>query len=73
MNHMKRYALCPVCNFFVPAESEEQFCPICGAKLIRECLHCGKPITNPYDRFCPFCGEPYRKKHSRGKSKGKNL
>jgi len=73
MNHTARYALCPKCNFFVPVESEEQFCPICGAKLIRKCPNCSKPITNPYDRFCPFCGEPYRKKHSKGKSKGNNL
>lgn len=53
----ERYKLCSVCGNFVSLSEKDQFCVICGAKLIDECPNCREPILYPVARFCPSCGQ----------------
>lgn len=47
---------------FVPAFDEEgeanNFCDLCGTKLVRECPECGRKVKKPYG-YCSGCGHAY--------------
>ncbi|RKZ24243.1 hypothetical protein DRQ23_00875 [bacterium] len=58
---VKRYVICCRCSFFSVYEDGERFYPVCKTKLLQVCPGCGRPIFNPYGRFCPYCGKGYRK------------
>jgi uncharacterized RDD family membrane protein YckC len=46
---------CKKCG--APIDSDDVFCPECGAKLhSAECPYCGGPLE-PEDEFCPGCGK----------------
>jgi len=60
MNTEQDYKICPKCSsFFCGIDEPDKYCSICGAELIDKCLDCGKPITNPYAKFCKYCGKEY--------------
>ena len=53
-------------------ETEERYCPSCGAEVITRCLGCQTPIRGKYDnpsvldltpfhvpQYCSACGKPY--------------
>jgi hypothetical protein len=55
------------------ADDDDDFCEICGALILKRCIHCKAPIKmdflkdhekNPEDKvklpkFCHHCGTPY--------------
>ncbi len=53
------YKICPVCSFFCNVKEAGNYCSFCGSKLIDKCPKCGEPISNPYAKFCKYCGEHY--------------
>ena len=55
------YKLCPRCGNFSHINEKQNFCQVCGELLIDKCPHCREPIYYPTARFCPVCGERYRK------------
>ena len=55
----KYYKICPGCTFFCNKNEPDEFCSLCGAKLINTCQICGKDINNPYAQFCKYCGAQY--------------
>jgi len=60
---MKYYKTCPKCSYFCNLNEQDDFCSLCGAKLIDACQVCGKEIDNPYARYCKSCGEKYPKQN----------
>jgi transcriptional regulator with XRE-family HTH domain len=38
-----------------------RFCFLCGSGLRDRCLSCDAPIQSLQFRFCPFCGQSYKK------------
>jgi O-acetyl-ADP-ribose deacetylase (regulator of RNase III) len=38
---------------------ESSNCPHCGARLVRDCARCGKPILAPVRERCTWCGLPH--------------
>lgn len=52
-----RYKLCPSCGNFVGFVEKNDYCILCGTKLIEDCPKCHEPIIYPVARFCPACGE----------------
>jgi O-acetyl-ADP-ribose deacetylase (regulator of RNase III) len=38
---------------------ESSNCPLCGARLVRDCARCGKPILAPVAERCTWCGLPH--------------
>ncbi len=60
MDIEQSYKICPKCSsFFCGINEPDKYCSICGEELIEACLKCGQPITNPYAKFCKYCGEAY--------------
>ncbi|RKY56313.1 MAG: hypothetical protein DRP89_01605 [Candidatus Neomarinimicrobiota bacterium] len=55
----QKYKICPNCSFFCSISESDEYCSLCGAKLIDICLNCGESITNPYAQFCKYCGAQY--------------
>jgi len=56
---LKHYKICPDCSYFCNLNEQDEFCSLCGAKLIDTCQACGKEIENPYARYCKSCGSQY--------------
>jgi hypothetical protein len=54
-----RYKLCPKCDYFCHISEADQYCQVCGLKLIESCPACGADIAVPYASFCKICGEAY--------------
>jgi predicted RNA-binding Zn-ribbon protein involved in translation (DUF1610 family) len=52
----ERYKLCPSCGNFAHMAQRQEYCTVCGEKLIAECGNCREPIVYPTARFCPACG-----------------
>lgn len=42
-------------------DRRSQFCFLCGSGLRDRCLSCDAPIESLKFRFCPFCGQSYKK------------
>jgi hypothetical protein len=53
------YKLCTKCNFFCGIFEADIYCSVCGAQLIDKCPTCSNKITNPYAKFCKYCGMAY--------------
>ncbi len=62
------YKICPKCKYFCHTAEADEFCSLCGSKLIDMCPGCGKTIDNPYAKFCKYCGNNYP-----GKLKDENV
>lgn len=58
---MKKYKVCPNCNFFCGIEEPDKYCSKCGEELITTCQKCGEEIVNPYAKYCKHCSNKYRK------------
>lgn len=58
--HSNLYRLCPKCGNFSHVLEEQNYCILCGTKLIDACVQCGKPILHPQGKFCYHCGASYR-------------
>ena len=56
---MVKYHFCPCCHRATPAQADEHFCPNDGSKMLQNCPNFQRPITSPYARFCPGCGQNY--------------
>jgi len=54
------YRLCPSCGYFSHIDERQNYCTLCGSKLIEECAECKEVIGNPTGRYCPYCGGSYR-------------
>lgn len=52
----ERYKLCPHCGNFCHHAEPQEYCIICGTRLIVECPACLEPIIYPTARFCSVCG-----------------
>ncbi len=53
------YKLCTKCNFFCSMNELDEYCSLCGSKLIDVCPSCEREISNPYAHFCKYCGSAY--------------
>lgn len=42
-------------------DARAQFCFLCGTALQDSCLACNEKLTSLTFRFCPFCGQPYKR------------
>ena len=42
-------------------DRRSRFCFLCGTGLSDRCLSCDAPIQSLKFRFCPFCGQSYKK------------
>ena len=61
LNNEDAYRLCPKCGNFVNISQPDEYCIVCGEKLITECPNCKESIRYPTAKFCPVCGERYKK------------
>ena len=63
------YRICPGCDFFCNSKEEDKFCSICGSELIESCPHCEGTISNPFAKYCKYCGKalPGRMQESKTK------
>ena len=57
---MKLYKICTECSYFCRVEEKDEYCSICGSKLISKCQKCGEDIDNPYAEYCKSCRKKYR-------------
>ncbi len=59
-NIIRTFRICPNCNYFCNTNELDEFCSLCGTKLLSSCKFCQTEISNPYAKFCRKCGKPYR-------------
>lgn len=64
---LQAYKLCPGCNFFCHISEKDQFCSLCGKKLVDRCPECSEWINNPYAKYCKRCGSAYPGKTKKSK------
>lgn len=57
---MKFYKICTQCNYYCRIEEKDEYCSLCGARLIEKCDKCGETVDNPYAEYCKSCGKKYR-------------
>lgn len=56
---LNRYKICPKCNYFCNILEKDNYCSLCGSKLIENCPECSEVIVNPYAKYCKKCGSSY--------------
>jgi hypothetical protein len=54
-----RYRLCTKCRNFSHYQEEQEYCIVCGEKMIEECPGCKEPIIYPTAKHCHKCGKQY--------------
>jgi hypothetical protein len=52
MIHEKHCALCGQS----PASETDEYCRVCGGRIVEDCPNCGKPVLCPIAKHCPVCG-----------------
>lgn len=57
---------CKNCDFLVNLENypDAMYCGQDGSLLEGSCHLCNRPISNPFDNFCIYCGEPFNRNKS---------
>lgn len=53
------YKICPKCKYFCSTREKDEYCSLCGEKLLTLCKKCNSEINNPYAHFCRICGEKF--------------
>lgn len=54
------YKLCPACGNFSNVYEKQDYCIVCGKKLIEKCSNCNEPIIYPTAKYCHKCGKAYK-------------
>ena len=53
---IRTYKICPKCSNYTRIEEKENYCNLCGTKMIDACQKCSEPIRLPHSKFCTNCG-----------------